>query len=74
MLICFLLKCVLHTHLIALMHVYIFQSKEEKYFIHNHLSFRVMYHKDADTDTARIVGFEVSPGRCVAFFIIPAVT
>lgn len=27
-----------------------------------------MYHKDADTDTARIVGFEVSPGRCVVRF------
>ncbi|KAL6496959.1 Transmembrane 9 superfamily member 7 [Orobanche gracilis] len=36
-------------------------SKEEKYFIHNHLSFRVMYHKDPETDSARIVGFEVSP-------------
>ncbi|GER53515.1 endomembrane protein 70 protein family [Striga asiatica] len=37
------------------------RSKEEKYFIHNHLSFRVMYHKDPETDSARIVGFEVSP-------------
>ncbi|KAL8522526.1 hypothetical protein ACS0TY_012623 [Phlomoides rotata] len=36
-------------------------SKEEKYFIHNHLSFRVMYHRDPETDSARIVGFEVSP-------------
>ncbi|KAL3351922.1 hypothetical protein AABB24_020153 [Solanum stoloniferum] len=36
-------------------------SKEGKYFINNHLSFRVMYHKDLDTDTARIVGFEVTP-------------
>ncbi|XP_009762751.1 transmembrane 9 superfamily member 7 isoform X1 [Nicotiana tabacum] len=36
-------------------------SKEEKYFINNHLSFRVMYHKDPETDTARIVGFEVTP-------------
>ncbi|KAL0397004.1 UNVERIFIED_CONTAM: Transmembrane 9 superfamily member 7 [Sesamum calycinum] len=36
-------------------------SKEEKYFIHNHLSFRVMYHSDPETDSARIVGFEVSP-------------
>nr|GMC73159.1 transmembrane 9 superfamily member 7-like [Ipomoea batatas] len=36
-------------------------SKEEKYFINNHLSFRVMYHKDTETDTARIVGFEVTP-------------
>ncbi|CAA0821134.1 Transmembrane 9 superfamily member 7 [Striga hermonthica] len=37
------------------------RSNEEKYFIHNHLSFRVMYHKDPETDSARIVGFEVSP-------------
>ncbi|KAL8217359.1 hypothetical protein R6Q57_020732, partial [Mikania cordata] len=36
-------------------------SKEEKYFINNHLSFRVMYHKDLETDSARIVGFEVTP-------------
>ncbi|KAL6140745.1 hypothetical protein ACLB2K_059041 [Fragaria x ananassa] len=34
--------------------------KEEKYFINNHLSFRVMYHKDPETDSARIVGFEFS--------------
>ncbi|WJZ94371.1 hypothetical protein VitviT2T_013240 [Vitis vinifera] len=36
-------------------------SKEEKYFINNHLSFKVMYHKDPETDSARIVGFEVTP-------------
>ncbi|KAG5141516.1 hypothetical protein JHK82_017211 [Glycine max] len=36
-------------------------SKEEKYFINNHLSFRVMYHKDPETGSARIVGFEVTP-------------
>ncbi|GER45024.1 endomembrane protein 70 protein family [Striga asiatica] len=36
-------------------------SKEEKYFIHNHLSFRVVYHRDHETDSARIVGFEVTP-------------
>ncbi|XP_068652047.1 transmembrane 9 superfamily member 7-like [Aristolochia californica] len=36
-------------------------SKDEKYFIYNHLSFRVMYHKDPETDAARIVGFEVTP-------------
>lgn len=41
----------------------ILQSKEEKYFINNHLSFRVMYHKDRETDSARIVGFEVTPNR-----------
>lgn len=36
-------------------------TNEEKYFIHNHLSFKVMFHKDLETDVARIVGFEVSP-------------
>lgn len=36
-------------------------SKEEKYFINNHLSFRVMYHKDPETESSRIVGFEVTP-------------
>ncbi|KAK4274498.1 hypothetical protein QN277_017706 [Acacia crassicarpa] len=36
-------------------------SKEEKYFIHNHLSFTVKYHKDEVTESARIVGFEVKP-------------
>ncbi|KAL0427824.1 UNVERIFIED_CONTAM: Transmembrane 9 superfamily member 8 [Sesamum latifolium] len=34
---------------------------EEKYFIHNHLTFTVKYHKDEMTDAARIVGFEVRP-------------
>ncbi|PKI34000.1 hypothetical protein CRG98_045618 [Punica granatum] len=36
-------------------------SKEEKYFIHNHLAFTVRYHRDMQTDMARIVGFEVKP-------------
>ncbi|KAK8664373.1 hypothetical protein V6N13_084166 [Hibiscus sabdariffa] len=36
-------------------------SKEEKYFINNHLSFRVMFHRDTETDATRIVGFEVTP-------------
>uniref|UniRef100_A0A5B6YPT0 Transmembrane 9 superfamily member n=1 Tax=Davidia involucrata TaxID=16924 RepID=A0A5B6YPT0_DAVIN len=36
-------------------------SKEEKYFIHNHLTFTVKFHKDTQTDSARIVGFEVKP-------------
>jgi len=39
------------------------QSKEEKYFIHNHLAFTVKYHKDVLTESARIVGFEVKPFR-----------
>lgn len=36
-------------------------SKDEKAFIHNHLSFTVKYHKDLQTESARIVGFEVKP-------------
>lgn len=36
-------------------------SKEEKYFIHNHLAFTVKYHRDVQTESARIVGFEVKP-------------
>ncbi|KAK4491029.1 hypothetical protein RD792_001750 [Penstemon davidsonii] len=36
-------------------------SKDGKYFLHNHLSFTVKFHKDEQTDAARIVGFEVTP-------------
>eukprot|EP01018_Ginkgo_biloba_P000822 Gb_23530 [translate_table: standard] len=36
-------------------------NSEERYFIHNHLSFLVKFHKDTETDSARIVGFEVTP-------------
>ncbi|KAG2580601.1 hypothetical protein PVAP13_6NG358600 [Panicum virgatum] len=36
-------------------------SKEEKVFIHNHLTFLVKYHKDETTELSRIVGFEVKP-------------
>ncbi|KAG1363717.1 transmembrane 9 superfamily member 9 [Cocos nucifera] len=36
-------------------------GKDEKYFIHNHLSFQVKYHQDVQVDLARIVGFEVKP-------------
>lgn len=39
------------------------QSNEEKHFIYNHLSFLVKYHRDENTDLARIVGFEVKPFR-----------
>ncbi|KAL8189548.1 hypothetical protein R6Q57_029114 [Mikania cordata] len=35
-------------------------TKEEKYFINNHLAFTVKFHKDIQTDSARIVGFEVN--------------
>ena len=39
------------------------QSKEAKYFIHNHLKFVVKYHKHQVTEVSRIVGFEVNPFR-----------
>ncbi|KAL7134521.1 hypothetical protein ABFS83_11G031500 [Erythranthe nasuta] len=35
-------------------------STDMKYFIQNHLTFIVKYHKDEETGAARIVGFEVS--------------
>ncbi|CAH8348936.1 unnamed protein product [Eruca vesicaria subsp. sativa] len=35
--------------------------EEYKYFIYNHLSFRVMYHGEQESDSSRIVGFEVTP-------------
>ncbi|GLI64024.1 hypothetical protein VaNZ11_007185 [Volvox africanus] len=34
---------------------------EVKFFLHNHLRFTILYHKDLATDLARIVGFEVEP-------------
>ena len=30
-------------------------------FLHNHLHFTILYHGDAETGLARIVGFEVEP-------------
>ena len=29
--------------------------------LNNHLRFTILYHRDVDTDLARIVGFEVEP-------------
>ena len=37
------------------------EGGEEKYFLHNHVRFTILYHKDIETDLARIVGFEVEP-------------
>ncbi|KAI3512539.1 hypothetical protein L1887_19855 [Cichorium endivia] len=39
----------------------VYMSEDAKYFINNHLSFRVMYQKDPENNSARIVGFEVTP-------------
>lgn len=44
------------------------QNKDDKYDINNHLSFKVMYHLDPETDDARIVGFEVIPSRCLSVY------
>lgn len=30
-------------------------------FLHNHLRFTILYHRDVETDLSRIVGFEVEP-------------
>jgi transmembrane 9 superfamily protein 2/4 len=37
------------------------EGGEQKHFLHNHLRFTILYHKDVETDLARIVGFEVEP-------------
>lgn len=42
--------------------------KDQRYFIYNHLNFKVKYHKDPDTDSALVVGFEVIPLRFVLHF------
>jgi transmembrane 9 superfamily protein 2/4 len=36
-------------------------QKDIKYFLHNHLRYTILYHKDSATDLSRIVGFEVEP-------------
>ncbi|KAH6818310.1 transmembrane nine 7 [Perilla frutescens var. frutescens] len=36
-------------------------SNDQRYFIYNHLNFKVKYHPDPDADTSRVVGFEVNP-------------
>ena len=37
------------------------EGGEEKSFLHNHLRFTILFHKDQETDLSRIVGFEVEP-------------
>lgn len=36
-------------------------SGARKTYVHNHAGFKILFHRDADTDLARIVGFEVIP-------------
>lgn len=37
------------------------EEKAEKYFIYNHLAFTIKYHVDTQSNSTRIVGFEVQP-------------
>ncbi|KAL9314387.1 hypothetical protein ACSQ67_019839 [Phaseolus vulgaris] len=50
----------LHGFLVGLKGQYA-GNKDEKHFVHNHLTFIVKYHRDPVTETSRIVGFEVKP-------------
>lgn len=43
--------------LIVVMHV----QENGKIYLHNHLRFTILYHRDPETDLSRIVGFEVEP-------------
>lgn len=36
-------------------------QEDSRAFLHNHLRFTILYHGDAETGLARIVGFEVEP-------------
>ncbi|KAL4458390.1 hypothetical protein ABPG75_013255 [Micractinium tetrahymenae] len=38
-----------------------FMDDNDRSYLNNHLTFTILYHKDAATDLARIVGFEVEP-------------
>ena len=37
------------------------EGGEEKFFLNNHVRFTILYHRDVETDLARIVGFECEP-------------
>ena len=37
------------------------EDDDDKVYIHNHLRFTILYHRDIETDLSRIVGFEVEP-------------
>jgi hypothetical protein len=54
------------THLFLLCDELRQEGGEAKHFINNHLRFTILYHKDIETDLARIVGFEIQPTRCAS--------
>ncbi len=41
--------------------VFVHTQENGKLYLHNHLRFTILYHRDAETDLSRIVGFEVEP-------------
>ncbi len=40
---------------------YFGMQDDGKLSLHNHLRFTILYHRDVETDSSRIVGFEVKP-------------
>ena len=38
-----------------------------KYLLNNHLRFQILFHRDEETDLARIVGFEVDSHCALGF-------
>ncbi|PWZ08092.1 Transmembrane 9 superfamily member 7 [Zea mays] len=44
-----------------------YKLKDDKYYMNNHLSFKVLYHEDQTSPDARIVGFHVIPSRFAIF-------
>lgn len=51
-------------------HVFFFYAQEQaKYFIYNHLLFTIKYYHDIQSNSTRIVGFEVKPFRFPPFFL-----
>ncbi|ERN17064.1 hypothetical protein AMTR_s00044p00062160 [Amborella trichopoda] len=49
----------------------VYTSNYEKYFINNHLHFKVIYHKDVKTNAEHIVGFEVIPYSVNHEYLLP---
>ena len=63
-------KCLKHLQLADELIAVNSICKDEKYFIHNNLSFTVKYHRDELRDVSRIVAFEVKPYRYFELLMI----
>ena len=57
---CQIVKCLLFPQAVNENQVLGMQA-DGRIFLHNHLHFIILYHGDAETGLARIVGFEVEP-------------